>query len=90
MAEACGTWDTLVSSSVVVKCMPGRAQPPLKFAMHCHLVCKGSRYSNRTVKYSIKTLSNYVNYIYVVTPTLWYYHWHNNEKGIIGSAMGIK
>ena len=79
MVETCKIRDTLVSNSGIAKSMPGRAQT-LPNACCALPPTKRSRYSNRsrTVKYSIKAVSNYVNY--TVTPTLLYYHWHNRIK----------
>ena len=56
MVETCEMRDALVSNSGIAKGMPGRPRPSQILAVHCHLVCKycRSRYSNRTVKYSIK------------------------------------
>ena len=60
MAETCITHDTSVVYPKACLAEPRHSQ---MFAMPGHLVCKRSRYSNRTVKCSIKAVTNYVNYI---------------------------
>ena len=62
--------DSLVSNSGLAKGMPAGPRPSQMLAVPCHLVCKRLRYSNRTVKYCIKAVSNYVKYVYIVTPAL--------------------
>ena len=56
--------DTLVSNTSIAKAHLVRLRSSQKLTVPCHLVRKRLRYSNRTVKYSIKAVSNYVNYIY--------------------------
>ena len=55
MAKTCELLDTLVSNSgiVMAKGTPGRVSPSKMLAAPCHIACKTSRYSNRTVKHSI-------------------------------------
>ena len=66
MAETC---EIQVSNSGVAKGMPGRAQALPNVCCSLQPSLQKSRYSNRTVKHSIKAVINYVNYI-IVTPAL--------------------
>ena len=85
MAETCEMWDTLVSNSDLAKRQAWQGPGPPKY-----LLCPTTQFakdwdalieqSNILLKQSVNIIY-YVNNMYtVVTPALWYHHWHNRIK----------